>query len=153
MGQFAEINPEEEFKGKEKSPPDDLRSNLIKLQLVINSNHELLPFGSIFYLKNTTQDYTSLYKQFDFDKDSKIIVKEEKKTDQIDSSSKAEDKSAVAVPDKTTPTLDKCLVYMTKSDTLENQNAYSCEVCDKKVSKATKTTGVYTLPPILVFCL
>ena len=114
MDQFEDINPEDKYKGKTKAPPDDPRSEVIKLQLVINSNHKLLPFSTISSIKNTTQDWTSLYKQFQYDKDSKIIVKEEKKTDQIDSSSKPADKSTVAVADQTIPTLDKCLIYMTK---------------------------------------
>ena len=41
---------------------------------------------------------------------------------------------------------------MTKTDYLEDDNKYNCELCAKFVDKAMKTTRIYSLPPILIFC-
>jgi len=42
---------------------------------------------------------------------------------------------------------------MAKTETLEDESKYHCEICSKLVEKAKKRNGIYTLPPILVFCL
>ena len=49
--------------------------------------------------------------------------------------------------------MDKCIININKTDILEGDARYNCEICGKLVDQAKKSTGIYTLPNILLFCL
>ena len=162
---FTEINPEEKYKEqaaaaqKDKPRPSTGPNDILKFQIIVNMNG--LPEGVTQQsIAEKTKVHTVDNASHRFDRHSRIIKTGTKAAapNKISSSSGAGGTGAPdeamdsQAPTNAPITLEKCLINMRKKDTLENDNAYRCDKCAKYVS-GTKQNVIYTVPPVLVFCL